>query len=66
MTKQTRRKFTTGFKAKVALEAIKDQKTLAELILHFDVNPVCYNFQMESRVLSEHVDCFRRKHNSEI
>lgn len=40
MTKQTRRKFTAEFKAKVALEAIKDQKTLAELSLHFDVNPV--------------------------
>ena len=28
------------FKAKVALEAVKNQKTLAELSLHFEVNPV--------------------------
>lgn len=31
MKKQTRRKFNSSFKAKVALEAIKGQQTLAEL-----------------------------------
>jgi len=40
MPKQTRRKFTADFKAKVALEAIKNQKTLAELSQHFEVNAV--------------------------
>ena len=40
MTKRTRRKFSPEFKAKVALEAVKNQKTLAELSLHFEVNPV--------------------------
>lgn len=40
MTKQTRRKFTAEFKAKVVLEAIKNQKTLAELSQHFEVNSV--------------------------
>lgn len=40
MTKQTRRKFTAEFKAKVALEAIKNQKTLAELSQLFEVNPI--------------------------
>ena len=40
MTKQTRRKFSADFKAKVALEAIKNQKTLAELSQQFDVNAV--------------------------
>ncbi len=40
MTKQRRRKFTADFKAKVALEAIKNQKTLAELSQHFEVNSV--------------------------
>lgn len=40
MTKRTRRKFSPESKAKVALEAVKNQKTLAELSQHFEVNPV--------------------------
>ena len=40
MKKQTRRKFSAAFKAKVALEAVKNQKTLAELAKEFEVNPV--------------------------
>jgi transposase-like protein len=40
MTKQTRRKFSAEFKAKVALEAIKNQKTLAQLSQQFDVNVI--------------------------
>lgn len=40
MKKQTRRKFNPTYKAKVALEAVKNQKTLAELAKEFDINPV--------------------------
>jgi transposase-like protein len=40
MTKQTRRKFTPEFKAKVALEAAKEQLTLAQLAQKFEVNAV--------------------------
>ena len=40
MKKQTRRKFSPAFKAKVAFEAAKNQLTLAELAKKFDVNPV--------------------------
>ena len=40
MTKQTRRKFSAEFKARVALEAVKNQKTLAELSHQFEVNVV--------------------------
>jgi transposase len=40
MKKQTRRKFSAAFKAKVALEAVKNQKTLAELGKEFELNPV--------------------------
>lgn len=40
MTKQTRRKFSAEFKAKVALEAIKNQKTLVQLSQQFEVNPI--------------------------
>lgn len=35
----TRRKFTSKFKTKVALEAIKEQKSLAELAEKFDLHP---------------------------
>ena len=38
--KKTRRKFTSAFKAQVALEAIKNNKTMNELSVQFDVNPV--------------------------
>lgn len=40
MMKQTRRKFSADFKAKVALEAIKNHKTLAQLSEQFEVNPI--------------------------
>lgn len=40
MKKQTRRKFTSEFKAKVAVEAVKNQQTLAELGLKFELSPV--------------------------
>jgi transposase-like protein len=40
MKKQTRRKFTAEFKAKVAVEAVKNQQTLAELGLKFELSPV--------------------------
>jgi len=40
MSKQTRRKFDPEFKARVALEAIKNQHTWAELSKKFDVSGV--------------------------
>ena len=39
MTKRSRRNHTPGFKAKVALAAIKGEKTLSELAELFDVHP---------------------------
>jgi transposase len=39
MTKRTRRNHTPAFKAKLALTAIKGEKTLAELAQLFDVHP---------------------------
>ena len=38
MKKQSRRKFSADFKAEVALEATKNQQSLAELAVKFDVN----------------------------
>lgn len=39
MAKKNRRKFGSEFKAKVALEAIKEVKTLQELATRYEVNP---------------------------
>ena len=39
MTRRTRRNHTSTFKAKVALAAIKGEKTVSELAQQFDVHP---------------------------
>ena len=45
MTKRTRRTHSPGFKAKVALGAIKGEKTLAELAKLFDVHLILHDFR---------------------
>ncbi|MEL6502082.1 MAG: transposase [Cyanobacteria bacterium J06623_1] len=37
--KRKRRKFSSAFKAKVALEAIKERETLSELATRFELHP---------------------------
>ena len=39
MTKKSRTKHSAAFKAKVAIEAIKEAETLSELAKRFDVHP---------------------------
>ena len=39
MTRRARRTHSPAFKAKVALAALKGEKTLAELAQHYDVHP---------------------------
>ena len=39
MTKRTRRAHAPAFKVKVAIAAIKGDRTLSELAKHFDVHP---------------------------
>ena len=38
--KQTRRKFSAGFKAKVAVSALNNVKTLTELSEEYEIHPV--------------------------
>lgn len=37
--KKTRRKFTSAFKAKVAIEALKERESLADLSKRYEVHP---------------------------
>ena len=37
--RQTRRKFDPSFKAKVALEALKERETLQQLALKYELHP---------------------------
>jgi transposase-like protein len=60
MKKQSRRKFSADFKAKVALEAIKNQQTLAELAVKFDVNPVMIS-KWKAEFLANMAAAFEKK-----
>jgi transposase-like protein len=39
MKKASRKKFSSEFKAKVAIDAIKEQKTIADLAIQYEVHP---------------------------
>jgi len=41
--KKERRKFSAGFKAKVAIEAIKEQQTVHELAAKYQIHPTQIN-----------------------
>src|SRR6267142_4652718 len=52
MSRRTRRNHTPAFKAKVALAAVKDDRTLAQLAEQFDVHPnqiTTWKAQLESK-----------------
>jgi hypothetical protein len=56
MTKKCRRTHSPAFKAKVALAAIKGEKTLGELAQQFDVHP---NHDVERPASGRRGGCFR-------
>ena len=43
MTKQSRRKFTSEFKSKVVIEALKERSTIEELSKKYEVHPTQIN-----------------------
>jgi putative transposase len=57
MSKRPRRNHSPAFKAKVALDAVKGEKTLTELAQQYDVHPNLIN-QWRSRLLEGAADVF--------
>jgi len=64
MKKQSRRKFSADFKAKVALEAVRNQQTLAELAVKYDVNPVMIS-KWKSELVENIAAAFEKKNSTE-
>lgn len=62
MNKRTRRKFSPEFKAKVAVEAIKNQHTLAELSKKYEVSPVVVS-KWKSEFLDNMSTVFEKGHS---
>jgi len=59
-----KKKFTPAFKAKVALEALKGQKTLAELAKFYEVHPNQIG-QWKKKLLEEMPKAFNGKRDKE-
>lgn len=64
MNKTTRRKFSPEFKAKVALEAAKEQQTLAELAKKYEVSPIVIS-RWKSEFLANMAAAFKVSPESE-
>ena len=59
MSRRPRRNHTPAFKAKVALAAIKGERTLADLAQQFDVHPNQIT-QWKAQLLEGGHDCMRK------
>ncbi|GAB1419387.1 hypothetical protein MASR2M12_21520 [Bacteroidales bacterium] len=57
--KQNRRKFSSAFKAQVALEAVKGLKTVSEIAQQYELHPMQIT-QWKKEFLSHSADVFKR------
>ena len=62
--KQKRRKFSGAFKAKVAIEALKERETLAELSKRFEVHPNMIS-KWKQEFLEKSAEIFDKKSEAE-
>jgi len=62
--KQKRRKFSGAFKAKVAIEALKERETLAELSERFEVHPNMIS-KWKQEFLEKSAEIFDKKSDSD-
>ena len=65
--KKSRRKFTSAFKARVVLEALKERSTLSELAQKYELHPNQISaWKQEFLALAEHVFDAESKQNRDI
>ena len=62
--KQKRRKFSAAFKARLAIEALKERETLAELSRRFEVHPNMIG-KWKQEFLDRSVEVFEKKTDKE-
>jgi transposase len=62
--KKSRRKFTSAFKARVAIEALKERETLAELSKRFEVHPTIIS-KWKQEFIERSVDVFEKRTEGE-
>lgn len=62
--KKSRRKFTSAFKAQVAIEALKERKTLHELSKRYEVHPTMIS-KWKNEFLEKSAAVFEKKTEAE-